>query len=64
MDGEVCRTTEDVLPLSVRLDTECETVVPSEETFRKVDQQWTRTTTMVLVLLELIGLIGLLLLLR
>ena len=29
-DGQECRITEDVLPLSVRLDTECEILLPSE----------------------------------
>ena len=29
-DGQECRTTEEILPLSVGLDTECETLLPNE----------------------------------
>ena len=33
IDGQEFGTTEDVLPLSVGLDTECETLLPNEEIF-------------------------------
>ena len=62
-DGQESRTTEAILPLTTRMDMECQTLLPTTKgtiRFRLLELHRTRTrTTTVLVLLGLLGLLGL-----